>query len=205
MINELYLQTLVKRDYTLSKEWIDTSIFLALCANMAIYFIFKNIASIVVLSIVFLASTIVLIRNRRYLPEHYNSLLVKSVLSGHWFFILSVALVLFQIKMKINFWLYIVEVFLLAFMVLCVILLMIRATKKSDYTMDFDKMGKTPKRGAWSGFVAYILASIISTPFFERFVWHFLSMFFFGIVLFAEFIFVGALLVFIIYLTYIDE
>lgn len=205
MNKDRYLEMLKKTDFVLSKESVNTSIFLALCANIAVYFLFKNIIATIILAIVFIVCTIVLLRNRWYLPEHYNSLLVKSVIGGHWFLNLSVSLVLFQIKMNIVFWFYVLEVILLVFMVFCVIRAQNKAMKKSDYTLEVDKIDKMPKYGASAGFAAYTLASLISMPFVESFAWHFLSTFFFGIVLIAEFIFVGALLTFLGYIKYVDE
>lgn len=203
MNREKYLNMIEQTNFALHKEFVDTSIIVAICANIALYFFFKNIIATVLLAVVFVVSTIILIRNRWYLPEHYNSLLVKSVLAGHLFIFSAVALVLFEIKMNIVFWFYIVEAVLAVVLIYCAYINYQKALKRTDYTIDFSK---TPQKGTIAGISAYSLSSIFSfIPITENFTWHFLSTFFLGIVLLIEFMFLANIFVFGGYIKYVGD
>lgn len=206
MNREKYLNMIEQTDFLLHKEFIDTSIFIDICANIAIYFLFKNIITTVLLGIVFVASTVILVRNRWYLPEHYNSLLVKCVLTGHWLINLAVALVLFELKMNIAFWFYIVESLLFVFIIYCSYINYKKGLKRTNYTIEMDKMEKMPTEGIKAGVIAYSISSIFSfLPFVESFAWHFLSTIFLGFVLLMEFIFVVNIFVFCGYIKYVGD
>lgn len=205
MNKDKLLKFLDKTDFALSKEQIDLNIFLGLCANVGLYFLFKNIVVNIVLAIFFIIFTAVMLRNRWYLREHYNSVLVKTWLTGFWFITLSVGHILFQIRFKISVWLFVVE---LVILIVNIIILKRHNTKlfeKEKYDADIKGLTSAPKKGGSIFITVHIISSILMPHFIENIAWYFLSVLLFIFILFAETLFVSMLIIYIGYIKYVDE
>jgi len=209
MNKEKFEKYLNEHNKLISKDNIYQIIFLTLAANIAIYCIFKNIIATVISAIIFVIFSYILIRNRRYLREHYIYLPTRTFITGYWFWILSVFLFLLQQKHKIDFLFYILEsVLLIVSFILAkrsIYKIFIKEEfiiKQNHYENDPKSYKKAPRLAGALGLIAYIVFRIIFPPgsLSETIIWYILSTLIFIFVLFSSWIFSLSLLMYTSYL-----
>lgn len=197
---EKFLQ---KAHIPISKEFVNSNIVFSFFANMILFYFFRNIIVGIISGICFVIYTIILIQNKRYLRECYNSLLVKTWLTGYLFWLLLIFTVLLQIFFKIGIWYYVFEGIML---VLCLIFIKKRINntfEKAEFKIDFTNFGKSFFPIAILAYlVVHFFLIIFKPPFIENIAWYILSSIVFMITIVFEAVFISEITVFCGYKKY---
>lgn len=159
----------------LPESFLFVNILIWIGTNYLIYCILNNIVILIISAILCLISTIILLKNKRYLCEYDNSRSVLMSITGYWFWLFSLFTLFFQFKSKTAIWFYIVEAIFLA-------LIFIYAKKKNSVNesknnqqIDIEKLQKTPKTAAKISACIMILFSLIHISLTENQVYFILS------------------------------
>ena len=147
-----------------------------------------------------------MIRNKRYLNEYYNSLLVKSWLYGYIFWLLLIFSILLQIYFEIVFWYFILELIIL---IICAIYIKKRlysTFKKFEFKINFTGFGKNYIPIAITAYLSvHLFLVFFKPPFVKNVAWYLLSSVFFLITILFEAIFVSDVTLYFAYVKYCDS
>ena len=105
---------LSRRHFPLQKSFIHINNLIFLIANIALFWLFKNIIACIISGTLFIILLIVSLKNINYLNDYDSSLLVRASIAGYWFFFITIFVLLFQLKVNIRYWFLIIEAVLSA-------------------------------------------------------------------------------------------
>lgn len=189
-----------------SKELVSANLLFSFCANIALLLFFRNIYASIVSSILFIAYVIVFFRNKRYLREYYNSLLVSVWLLGYLFWLLLIFTILLEIFFDIGFWYYTFEAVMMIFCVIYTTKRLNKTFAKGEFKINFSGYNKNYFLITMAAYVSiHLFFVIFKPPFIENVAWYLISSIVFLITLLFEAAFVSQIFVLFGYLKYFEN
>jgi len=199
---EKYLE---KSNAPISRDFLNALLITDFIANIAIFFIFKNVVATIISSVLYIVYAIVLIRNKNYLRDQDSLVKVKTYNMGYMFWLFLLFTVLLELKLKLSIWFFVIEFALLIISFVLSKKANDKMIQTEDFVIDYTSFKRYSKIGITVGISFYIVLSIIGPLTAERLVWYLLSTFIFVITLILGHLFVSALIIYIGFLKYLAE
>lgn len=181
----------------LTKPFLYINILIWSALNYLLYCFFGNIIILIISLVLYFISIVLLIRNRRYLQEYENNLLVTVSISGYWFWMFGLFTFLLQLKINTYLWFYFIEIITLFFVFIYSKKTNCKTHKKSNNSIDYQKVEKTPKTAAKIVGGIIVLNSIIHISITENQALFIVSIFLFAFTLVSFWIFSSLLIVYL--------